>query len=58
VSDEVGDQDFVLVTEARRIGGIADMADLTATKPLLLLARRASDPFSVVADNTGRYRAR
>jgi hypothetical protein len=57
VTEEIGDQDFVLVAEARRIGGIADMADLTVTKPLLLLARRARAPFSVVADNTSRYLA-
>ncbi|MCD0452551.1 hypothetical protein LO762_25690 [Actinocorallia sp. API 0066] len=56
ISDQVGDQDFVLVTEARRVGGIADMADLTATKPLLLLSRDPGGDFSVITDNTRRYR--
>jgi hypothetical protein len=55
VSELVGEQDFVLITETRRIGGISDMADLTMAKPLLLLARDSGRPsFHVVADNTAR----
>jgi len=55
VTELVGDADFVAVTEARRIGGIADVADLAVVKPLLVLARDKNDPFAVVADNTARY---
>jgi hypothetical protein len=51
----VGERDFVLVTEARRVGGITDTADLTARDPLVLLARQDGDDFSVIADNTKRY---
>lgn len=55
VSEQVGEDDFVLVTETRRIGGITDVADLTAVNPLLLLARRNNEPFTTVVDNTDRY---
>lgn len=55
VTEQVGDADFVLVTEARRIGGITDVADLTMVNPLLLLARRNNDPFTAVIDNSDRY---
>jgi hypothetical protein len=55
VADMVGDHDFVLVTEARRMGGITDATDLEATDPLLVLARR-TDRFSVIVDNAVRYR--
>jgi hypothetical protein len=55
VTEQVGDADFVLVTEARRIGGITDVADLTTVNPLLLLARRNNDPFTPVIDNSARY---
>jgi hypothetical protein len=58
MSENVGDQDFVLISEVRRIGGIADMADLTSSKPLGLLVRRANDPFTVVSHNKDRYRTR
>ncbi|MPZ63988.1 MAG: hypothetical protein GEU83_00170 [Pseudonocardiaceae bacterium] len=37
VSDLVGERDFVLVTEAARLGDIADIADLPRAAPLLLL---------------------
>lgn len=55
VTEQVGPDDFVLVTEARRIGGITDVADLTMVNPLLLLSRRNNDPFTVVVDNIDRY---
>lgn len=55
VTEQVGGADFVLVTEARRIGGITDVADLTVVNPLLLLARRNNDPFATVVDNSDRY---
>ncbi|WP_236787926.1 hypothetical protein [Amycolatopsis sp. GM8] len=56
VTEHIGDADFVLVTEARRVGGITDVADLTMVNPLLLLARRNNDPFTAVIDNSARYR--
>lgn len=55
VGARLGEADFVLVVEARRIGGITDVADLARTEPLLLLARRDSSPFQVLADRTERY---
>ena len=55
VAEQVGDDDFVLVTEARRVGGITDVADLTMVHPLLLLSRRNNGPFTAVIDNTDRY---
>jgi hypothetical protein len=55
VSGLVGEQDMVVVTEARRIGGISDMADLPLAKPLVLLTRDQGQRFKVVADNTARY---
>jgi hypothetical protein len=53
VNELVGKDDFVLVTEARRIGGITD---LTVVNPLLLFSRRHGSPFATVVDNTTRYR--
>ncbi|WP_210407931.1 hypothetical protein [Allokutzneria sp. NRRL B-24872] len=55
IKEQVGDADFVLVTEARRIGGITDVADLSLVNPLLLLARRNNEPFAEVVDNSDRY---
>jgi hypothetical protein len=55
VTEQVGDDDFVLITEARRVGGITDVADLTMVNPLLLLSRRNNDPFTAVVDNSDRY---
>ncbi|USX56445.1 hypothetical protein [Lentzea sp. HUAS12] len=57
VTDLVGLDDFVLVTEARRVGGLIDVPDLSAVEPLLLLARAANEPFTAVVDNTARYPA-
>jgi hypothetical protein len=51
----VGEADFVLVVEARRLGGITDVADIARVQPLLLLARRDSGAFQVVSDQTKRY---
>lgn len=55
VAEQVGKDDFVLVTEARRVGGITDVADLTTVNPLLVLSRRSNGPFTAVIDNTNRY---
>lgn len=55
VTELVGDADVVVVTEARRMGGIADVADLATVEPLLVLARDNNEPFSVVVDNTTRF---
>ncbi|MGH3502339.1 MAG: hypothetical protein ACRDQA_15845, partial [Nocardioidaceae bacterium] len=55
VTEQVGGDDFVLVTEARRVGGITDVADLTAINPLLLLSRANNAPFVAMIDNTKRY---
>ncbi|MGH3094987.1 MAG: hypothetical protein ACRDMV_03175 [Streptosporangiales bacterium] len=52
VTDLVGNRDFVLVAEARRVGGIADTPDLTMAEPLLLLARDDGYSFSVVHDSS------
>jgi hypothetical protein len=55
IAENVGGDDFVLITEARRVGGITDVADLTMIQPLLLLSRRHNDPFAVVVNNSERY---
>lgn len=55
LTDRVGGDDFVLVTEARRVGGITDVADLTAVEPLLLLSRPTGEGFGVLIDNSKRY---
>ncbi|QBS41312.1 hypothetical protein [Nocardia sp. CS682] len=55
LTDRIGSDDFVLVTEARRVGGITDVADLTAVEPLLLLSRPTGERFGVVIDNSKRY---
>ncbi|GAB2694894.1 hypothetical protein [Nocardia thraciensis] len=55
LTGRLGDDDFVLVTEARRIGGITDIADLTTVEPLLLLSRGIGENWSVVVDNTKRF---
>lgn len=55
ITELIGDADFVLVTEARRMGGITDVADLTTVPPLLLLARHNNAPFTAVVDNSDRY---
>ncbi|ABD12674.1 hypothetical protein Francci3_3317 [Frankia casuarinae] len=55
ITEHVNDADFVLVTEARRIGGLTDVADLTRVPPLLLLARSNNEPFAVHVDNSDRY---
>jgi hypothetical protein len=56
VRELVGEEDFVLVTEACRVGGITDTADLSQVGPLLVLARSAAaGPFRPVVDNSDRY---
>lgn len=54
IAELVGDRDFVLVTEAARVGGITDVADLIRSGPLLLLARGHADQFEVLVDDTRR----
>ncbi|MFI9509074.1 hypothetical protein [Nocardia sp. NPDC052566] len=54
LEDRVDTDDFVLVTEARRVGGITDVSDLTRVEPLLLLSRTTGEDFGVVIDNTER----
>ncbi|MDR7171770.1 hypothetical protein J2W56_005531 [Nocardia kruczakiae] len=58
IGDLVGEDDFVLITEARRVGGITDVADLTIVEPLLLMARSTGQHWSVVVDNTKRFPTR
>lgn len=53
----VGQDDFVLVTETRRVGGLIDVTDLGTAEPLLVLTRTANNPFTAVVDNTSRYPA-
>jgi hypothetical protein len=55
ITELVGDSDFVLVNEARRVGGITDAADFGMAGPLLVLARGTGGIFGVVVDNTRRY---
>lgn len=55
ITNLVDEDDFVLVTEARRVGGITDVTDFDAVPPLLVLARCHNDPFKVVLDNTSRW---
>jgi hypothetical protein len=56
VADQVGDGDAVVVTEARRVGGMTDVASFADSGPLLALGRaRPDEPFAVLADNSGRY---
>ncbi|HYS38531.1 MAG TPA: hypothetical protein VEO01_23175 [Pseudonocardiaceae bacterium] len=55
ITDLVGDDDFVLVTEARRIGAIIDVIDLAVVPPLLVFARRNNDPFTVMVNNVDRH---
>lgn len=58
LADRVNDDDFVLVTEARRVGGITDVADLSVVEPLLLMARHTGEDFGVIVDNTKRFTRR
>lgn len=59
ITDLVGSDDFVLVTEASRVGGITDTADLAQVEPLVVLARSASErPFRLVLNNSNRYLSR
>ncbi|MCX4099083.1 hypothetical protein [Nocardia sp. alder85J] len=55
LTDRLGDNDFVLVTEVRRVGGITDVADLTMIEPLLVITRSAGEGWGVVTDNTKRF---
>ena len=55
MAGEVGQDDFVLVSEVRRIGGLTDTLDLTTADPLLLMTRTNNAPFEVRADNSQRY---
>ncbi|MFB7597639.1 hypothetical protein [Streptomyces sp. NPDC056160] len=50
--------DLVAITATRKIGGITDTPDLTATEPLLLLTRDPAGAFTAHVDNTARYTSR
>lgn len=52
VTDRVGDQDFILVTETHRIGSITDTPDLSEVPPLVLLSRAGHAPFHPVIHHT------
>ncbi len=55
VTDMVGEEDFVLVSETRRVGGLTDTVDLTAVGPLVLMTRSNNSPFELLVDNSRRY---
>ncbi len=55
LDDRIGEEDFVLVTEARRVGGITDVSDLTIVDPLLLMSRATGQNWTVAVDNTKRF---
>lgn len=55
MADKTGQDDFVLVSEVRRIGGLTDTADLSAAGPLVLMTRTGNAPFEVLVDNSQRY---
>lgn len=55
ITERAGDDDFVVVTETRRVGGLTDVADLAVVEPLLLMARPYGDHWKVVVDNTERF---
>lgn len=55
LEERIGDDDVVVVVEARRLGGMTDAADIAANGPLVALARpHSSAGFEVVEDNTSR----
>lgn len=57
VNDYAGEDDVVVVVEARRLGGMTDAADLTVRAPLVALRRpRGTETFEVVEDNMDRRR--
>lgn len=58
ICDLLGEDDFVLIVEARRVGGITDVADLTVVEPLLLMSRQTGQNWGVVIDNTKRFTSR
>jgi hypothetical protein len=56
LAEHVGDSDAVVVTEARRVGGMTDVTSFTDTAPLLVLGRsHPGESFTVLTDNTSRY---
>ena len=55
ITELIDEQDFVMVTETRRIGGFSDSAELHDTPPLVVLARSRAEPFAVITDNSTRY---
>ncbi|MFI7189990.1 hypothetical protein ACIBQ0_09665 [Nocardia nova] len=58
LSDRVGEDDFVLITEARRVGGITDVSGLTVVEPLLLMSRPTGRNWTIAVDNTKRFPTR
>jgi hypothetical protein len=55
ISNQVGDDDFLLIIEARRYGEITDVPDLTTTEPLVLMSRTKGNSFMVLINNSNRY---
>ncbi|MEU7765009.1 hypothetical protein AB0B25_07785 [Nocardia sp. NPDC049190] len=55
ITGRAGDDDFVVVTETRRVGGLTDVADLAVVEPLLLMSRPYGGHWKVVVDNTVRF---
>ncbi|MFI8974200.1 hypothetical protein ACIGO9_15040 [Nocardia asteroides] len=55
ITARAGNDDFVVVTETRRVGGLTDVADLSVVEPLLMMCRPYGDHWKVVADNTERF---
>jgi hypothetical protein len=54
VGEHIGEDDFVVVTETRRVGGMTDAADLSVSGPLLALRRPPAGQFEVLVDDTTR----
>jgi hypothetical protein len=56
VHNHSGDDDFVVITEARRFGDITDVPDFATVGPLLLMSLRSKNgPFTALVDNSSRY---
>ena len=55
IDDEFGDDDVVVVVEARRFAGMTDTTEIAVDGPLLALRRaRGSSSFDIAHDNTSR----
>lgn len=55
LTEQIGDDDAVVVVEARRVGGMTDAVDIASAGPLVALGRpKGSHRFELVADNRHR----